>query len=50
MYAFKIVVTTIFFISMFMFAYAGIKINGKGKKAAVCMLIVEALGIIAIWG
>lgn len=50
MYAFKVAVTTILMIWLFVCLYIGLGVTGKGKMAALIMLIVDALSIIAIWG
>ena len=50
MYAFKVMVTTLMLILIGTLAYSGVKAKGSGKSVSLIMIVIEALGIIAIWG
>lgn len=50
MYAFKVMVTTLMLILIGILVYSGLKAKGNGKSVSLIMIVIEALGIIAIWG
>ena len=50
MYAFKVMVTTLMLILIGTLVYSGVKAKDSGKSVSLIMIIIEALGIIAIWG
>lgn len=50
MYAFKVMVTTLLLILIGSLTYSGVKSKGSSKFVALVMMIIECLGVIAIWG
>lgn len=50
MYAFKVMSTTLITLFMLVLFYVGLKSKDSIKLCIAIMLIVEAMGIISIWG
>lgn len=50
MYAFKVMTTTLITILMFTMLYVGLKSKDSTKYVIAMMIIIEAMGIISIWG